>query len=44
MDYCEDHDLPLESVHCETGPGVWEAAIGVDDFVEMLSGNAPGGE
>ena len=28
MDYCEDHDLPLEGVHCETGPGVWEAALG----------------
>ncbi|MBT5463366.1 MAG: glutamine synthetase, partial [Gammaproteobacteria bacterium] len=34
MDYCEDHDLPLESVHCETGPGVWEAAIAVDDCLK----------
>ena len=31
MDYCEDHGVPLEGVHCETGPGVWEAAIGVDE-------------
>lgn len=31
MDYCEDHGVPLEGVHCETGPGVWEAAICVDD-------------
>ncbi|MGV0036622.1 MAG: hypothetical protein ACNYPE_17335 [Candidatus Azotimanducaceae bacterium WSBS_2022_MAG_OTU7] len=23
--------FPLEGLHCETGPGVWEAAIGVDD-------------
>ncbi len=31
MDYCNAHDLPLEGLHCETGPGVWEAAIAVDD-------------
>lgn len=31
MDYCIDHDFPLEGLHCETGPGVWEAAIAVDD-------------
>ncbi|MDA0979693.1 MAG: glutamine synthetase, partial [Proteobacteria bacterium] len=31
MDYCADHDLGLEGLHCETGPGVWEAAITVDD-------------
>ena len=34
MDYCEDHDLPLEGVHCETGPGVWEAALTVDDALQ----------
>lgn len=27
MDYCIDMDMPLEGLHCETGPGVWEAAI-----------------
>ena len=31
MDYCLAHDFPLEGLHCETGPGVWEAAITVDD-------------
>jgi len=31
MDYCEDHDFALEGLHCETGPGVWEGAIAVDD-------------
>jgi len=31
MDYCVAHDFPLEGLHCETGPGVWEAAIAVDD-------------
>jgi glutamine synthetase len=31
MDYCEDHDFAIESMHCETGPGVWEAAIAVDE-------------
>lgn len=30
MDYCLAHDFPLEGLHCETGPGVWEAAIAVD--------------
>lgn len=30
MDYCLAHDFPLEALHCETGPGVWEAAIAVD--------------
>ncbi len=27
MDYCLDLDCPLEGLHCETGPGVWEAAL-----------------
>lgn len=31
MDFCLQHDFPLEGLHCETGPGVWEAAIAVDD-------------
>lgn len=31
MDFCIDHDFALEGLHCETGPGVWEAAIAVDD-------------
>ncbi len=31
MDYCRTHGIELEGLHCETGPGVWEAAIMVDD-------------
>jgi glutamine synthetase len=27
MDYCRDLDCPLEGLHCETGPGVWEGAL-----------------
>ena len=30
MDLCEHMDLPIESLHTETGPGVIEAAIEVD--------------
>lgn len=33
MDFCIDHDFALEGLHCETGPGVWEAAIAVDDVL-----------
>ncbi|MCB1644543.1 MAG: glutamine synthetase [Pseudomonadales bacterium] len=31
MDYCESHGFALEGLHCETGPGVWEAALAVDE-------------
>jgi len=34
MDYCVAMDFPLEGLHCETGPGVWEAAITVDDALQ----------
>jgi glutamine synthetase len=34
MDYCSGHDIPLEGLHCETGPGVWEGAIGVDEALQ----------
>lgn len=27
MDYCAALDCALEGLHCETGPGVWEAAL-----------------
>ena len=27
MDYCQSLDCDLEALHCETGPGVWEAAM-----------------
>ena len=30
MDYCNSMEMPLEGLHCETGPGVWEAAIEYD--------------
>ena len=30
MDYCIELGMPLEGLHCETGPGVWEAAISAD--------------
>ncbi|TNF84244.1 MAG: glutamine synthetase, partial [Gammaproteobacteria bacterium] len=31
MDVCRDLDMTLEGLHCETGPGVWEAALQVAD-------------
>ena len=31
MDLCEDLGCPLEGLHCETGPGVWEAALHATD-------------
>ncbi|MBT4791411.1 MAG: glutamine synthetase, partial [Halobacteriovoraceae bacterium] len=30
MDYCSGLNIPIEGLHCETGPGVWEAAIEYD--------------
>jgi glutamine synthetase len=34
MDLCEAFDCDLEGLHCETGPGVWEAALRASDGVE----------
>ena len=34
MDYCADFRMPLEGLHCETGPGVWEAALAAADGME----------
>jgi len=31
MDYCLAMDMPIEGLHCETGAGVWEAALEVDE-------------
>ncbi|MBL4674486.1 MAG: hypothetical protein JKX81_19650 [Arenicella sp.] len=31
LSMCESMDFPLEALHTETGPGVWEAAIAVDE-------------
>ncbi|NUM89247.1 MAG: glutamine synthetase [Bdellovibrionales bacterium] len=30
LDFCEEMDMPVEGLHCETGPGVWEAALRYD--------------
>ncbi|PCJ59724.1 MAG: glutamine synthetase [Planctomycetota bacterium] len=35
MDFCEDMDFPLEALHCETGPGVWEGALLYDEALKM---------
>ena len=34
MAYCADFRMPLEGLHCETGPGVWEAALAVAEGLE----------
>ena len=34
MDYSTDFGMPLEGLHCETGPGVWEAALAVSEGLE----------
>ena len=34
MSYMDDFDIPIEGLHCETGPGVWEAALAVADGLE----------
>ncbi len=31
MDYAASFDCPLEALHCETGPGVWEGALAATD-------------
>ncbi|MEM9254081.1 MAG: glutamine synthetase [Pseudomonadota bacterium] len=33
LDLCEQMDFPLEGIHTETGPGVVEAAIAVDEVL-----------
>ncbi|MDP6376957.1 MAG: glutamine synthetase family protein [Pseudomonadales bacterium] len=34
MEYCQSIDCDLEGLHCETGPGVWEAALKAREGVE----------
>lgn len=34
MDLCDAMEMDLEGLHCETGPGVWEAAMRVADGLE----------
>ena len=36
MDYCMDMNFPLEALHCETGPGVWEGAIKYNKALEAV--------
>ena len=34
LNYCADMRMPLEGLHCETGPGVWEAALAPAEGLE----------
>ncbi|MGE0526625.1 MAG: glutamine synthetase, partial [Bdellovibrionales bacterium] len=34
IDYCAAMNMPLEGLHCETGPAVWEAALKYSDALE----------
>lgn len=34
MSYMEAFGVPIEGLHCETGPGVWEAALAAADGLE----------
>jgi glutamine synthetase len=36
MNYCLKLDLPIEGLHCETGPGVWEAALQYDQALRAV--------
>ncbi len=36
MDYCLKLDIPIEGLHCETGPGVWEAALKYDEALSAV--------
>ncbi len=40
MDYCINMGFPLEGLHCETGPGVWEGALHYDDALKMADAAA----
>ena len=35
LDLCERMDMPIEGLHTETGPGVLEAALAVDEALRM---------
>ncbi|MCB0412772.1 MAG: hypothetical protein KDD50_00460 [Bdellovibrionales bacterium] len=34
LNYCREFNIPIEGLHCESGPGVWEAAIKYDEALE----------
>ena len=40
MDYCQTMHFPIEGLHCETGPGVWEAALTYKNALEMADAAA----
>ena len=40
MDYAQKMKFPIEGLHCETGPGVWEAALQYDDALPMADAAA----
>ena len=40
LGFCADFAMPLEGLHCETGPGVWEAALAVADGLESADRGA----
>ncbi|MDA0811906.1 MAG: glutamine synthetase, partial [Verrucomicrobia bacterium] len=40
MDYCDSMGFPIEGLHCETGPGVWEAALTYNDALAMADSAA----
>jgi glutamine synthetase len=40
LDACESYDIPIEALHTETGPGVYEAALRYDDALKMADRTA----
>ena len=34
MQFCSDFRMPIEGLHCETGAGVWEAALAATECLE----------
>ena len=40
MDYCAAIGTPIEGLHCETGPGVWEAALAADEALKAADNAA----
>jgi glutamine synthetase len=40
IDYHNDLEVPIEGLHCETGPGVWEAALSPDEALRAADKSA----
>ncbi len=36
LDFCEKMKISIEGLHCETGPGVWEAALSYENALEAV--------